>query len=66
MPPKRARRTDRTTRKSDVIQEPSNNDTHMETYEETYEENVERPGSDVRDTDGPDVFPPAPGRMPPD
>jgi len=52
----------RKTRKSDVIQKPDNDDTVLETYEQ----NVERPSPDVREADGPDVFPPAPARMPPD
>jgi hypothetical protein len=52
----------RKTRKSDVIQKPESDDAAMETYEQ----DVERPGPDVRDTDGPDTFPPAPVRMPPD
>lgn len=52
----------RKTRKSDVIQKPESDDAALETHER----NVERPSSDVRETDGPDVFPPAPARMPPD
>jgi hypothetical protein len=52
----------RTTRKSDVIQKPDSDDAALESYEQ----NVERPSPDVRETDGPDAFPPAPARMPPD
>jgi hypothetical protein len=52
----------RKTRKSDVIQKPENDDAVLETYEQ----DVERPSPDIRETDGPDVFPRAPARMPPD
>lgn len=52
----------RKSRKSDVIQKPDNDDATLETYEQ----DVERPSADVRQTNGPDVFPPAPARLPPD
>jgi hypothetical protein len=52
----------RKTRKSDVIQKPDSDDAVLETYEQE----VERPNPDVRETDSPDVFPPAPARLPPD
>jgi hypothetical protein len=52
----------RKTRKSDVIQKPQSDDAALETYEQ----DVEREGPDVRKTDGPDIFPPPPARMPPD
>lgn len=50
----------RTSRKSDVIQKPDNDDAVLETYEQ----NVERPGPDLRGTENPDD--PVPERIPPD
>lgn len=52
----------RTSRKSDVIQKPNNDDADLETYEQ----NVERPGPDMRGNENPDGLPPAPERSTPD
>jgi hypothetical protein len=53
----------RTSRKSDVIQKPNQDEAVLETYEQ----NVERPGPDVRGNDGPDGSgSPPPERSSPD